>query len=292
MSEHIYKLFESLLFQAMKTAITITATKPLGGGCINHAMHLTTSAGDFFAKWNDQPPADLFVREAELLTELAKAGTLLKIPRVMAAKPLDDQPAVLITEYLTEGQSDQQDETLGRGIAELHQYWHEQYGFYHDNYCGATPQDNRWNNDWVEFFGQQRILHLVNLVEKRRTLSSADRQQYERLIDRLPKLIGHQPRASLNHGDLWSGNYLYTTAGPALIDPASYYADREFDLALMQMFGGYSPRVWAAYQEAYPLPPEWRSRQNLYMLYHYLNHYYLFGGAYGQQALSIVKQYL
>ena len=291
MSNSINTLLEELLTKGLKQTVTITSAKALGGGCINHAMHLTTGADDFFAKWNDQPPVDLFVREAEALAELTQACTLLKIPQVIASKPLDEQPAVLITEYLAEGHQAQQEETLGRGIAELHQHEHQQYGFYHDNYCGATLQNNQWNSDWVAFFGQQRIAHLVQLIKERRGLSSADQQQYERLIDRLPQLIGHQPPASLNHGDLWSGNYLYTTQGPALIDPASYYADREFDLAMMKMFGGFSERVWSAYQEAYPLPPEWKSRQNLYMLYHYLNHYYLFGGSYEQQALSMVKQY-
>ena len=281
-----------LLNEALGQSVTVAAIKPLGGGSINHALHLITSAGGFFAKWNDQAPADLFVREAESLSELAQVCTLLKIPRVIVAKSLDDQPAVLITEYLTEGHQAHQDEILGRGIAELHRYEHDQYGFHHDNYCGATLQDNRWNSNWVDFFGQQRIEYLLRMIEKKRELLASDRKQYDRLIAKLPQCIGHRPPASLNHGDLWSGNYLYTTVGPALIDPASYYADREFDLALMQMFGGYSKRVWAAYQEAYPLPPGWKSRQNLYMLYHYLNHYYLFGGNYGQQALAIAKQYL
>lgn len=115
---------------------------------------------------------------------------------------------------------------------------------------------------------------------------------YEQLIDRLPNLIGHQPKPALNHGDLWSGNYMYAADGPALIDPASYYADREFDLAMMRMFGGFSSIVWSAYHEVYPLPKEWEERSDLYMLYHVLNHYYLFGGHYGQQALGIAKKYI
>ena len=98
MSNSINTLLEELLTKVLRQTVTIISAKPLGGGCINHAMHLTTSTGDFFAKWNDQPPANLFVREAESLTELAKACTLLMIPRVVVAKPLDKQPAMLITE--------------------------------------------------------------------------------------------------------------------------------------------------------------------------------------------------
>jgi protein-ribulosamine 3-kinase len=111
------------------------------------------------------------------------------------------------------------------------------------------------------------------------------------LRDRLPDLLGHQPAASLTHGDLWSGNYLPTAEGPALVDPACAYADRETDLALMAMFGGFSERVWAAYQEAWPLPDGWQQRQPLYQLYHYLNHHYLFGGGYGAQALALARSY-
>ncbi len=118
-----------------------------------------------------------------------------------------------------------------------------------------------------------------------------ERKVYDQLLDKLPDRIGHLPKPSLNHGDLWSGNYLYSSNGPALIDPASYYADREFDLALMGMFGGFSPTVWDAYQETYPLPSAWKERHTLYQLYHYLNHYHLFGGHYGQQALQIAKKY-
>lgn len=289
------QILEHLLSETLEKPVTILSVKKLGGGCINHASRLETNHGSFFAKWNHQGPADMFLREAECLEELSKAHHSLVIPTVFVkTKAEKDQPAFLVTDFLqpTSGNSSAQDEVLGRGIAELHRHQQEQYGFYHNNYCGATPQDNTWNEDWVDFFGQQRIWFLLQLSEQDRPLTASDKKKYEQLIDKLPQLIGHQPEAALNHGDLWSGNYMYTEKGPALIDPASYYADREFDLAMMAMFGGFSERVWQAYQEAYPLPPAWKERRDLYMLYHYLNHYYLFGGGYGQQALQIVKRYI
>jgi fructosamine-3-kinase len=295
MRQHIEYLVRDRLEEAFSEKLEIRNQHSLGGGCINHASKLDTSVGNFFVKWNDQGPKDLFLREAECLEELSSAATCLYIPRVFVKTArTSDNPALLITEFLPPPQmpSARLDEQLGRGLAQLHQYQHEKFGFYHDNYCGATPQDNRWNPDWVDFFGQQRIAGLLRLIENKRQLSGEERQTYEQLINKLPQLIGHQPAPSLNHGDLWSGNYMYAEKGAALIDPASYYADREFDLAMMGMFGGFSDRVWQAYREVYPLPPEWKDRHQLYMLYHYLNHYYLFGGAYGQQAYSIARSYL
>lgn len=281
---------EEILSEARSEPVWVKDIQPLSGGCINHATRVNTNVGSYFAKWNEEGPPDLFVREAESLRELGRACSLLQIPGVIVAQV---SPALLITTFLDPPSpaGPQQEETLGQGIAELHRFTNERYGFYHDNYCGATQQDNRWNTDWIDFFGRQRIGHLVQRTEERRGWSSAERKTYERLQERLPEWISHQPRPALNHGDLWSGNYLYTAAGPALIDPASYYADREFDLALMAMFGGYGPRVWDAYREAYPLEVGWRDRQDLYMLYHYLNHYYLFGGGYGRQALAIAEKY-
>jgi len=276
-------------------SVIIQDFKALGGGCINHASRLLTSVGDFFIKWNSGGVSDLFVREAESLRELARADTELLIPQVyLAALPGDILPAYLVTEFLAPPVQgpDAMDEKLGRGIAQLHRYQHEKFGFYHDNYCGSTPQANPWQDDWVSFFSEHRIAALVSMIRERRGLEAQEEKVYDKLLQKLPSLINHQPPPSLNHGDLWSGNYMYSARGPALIDPASYYADREFDLGMMGMFGGFSQRVWDAYHEEYPLAAEWKERHDVYKLYHYLNHYYIFGGGYGQQALSIARSYL
>ena len=123
-------------------------------------------------------------------------------------------------------------------------------------------------------------------------MSSEEQKIYEKLLVRMPDLLPHQTVPSLIHGDLWSGNYMYTANGPALIDPACYYADREMELGMMKLFGGFSARVWDAYQEEFPLPEGWRQRNRLYQLYHVLNHYLLFGVSYGSQALEIAKEYV
>ena len=123
-------------------------------------------------------------------------------------------------------------------------------------------------------------------------MSSGEQEIYEKLVSRMPDLLVHQTMPSLIHGDLWSGNYLYTSEGPALIDPACYYADREMELGMMKLFGGFSSKVWQAYQYEFPLPERWQQRIRLYQLYHLLNHYLLFGGSYGEQALEIAKAYV
>lgn len=294
MQEALKSFIEEKLKEERGQSISIQSTKTLGGGCINHASKAVTDQGIFFIKWNAQGPEDMFLREAECLEVLAEAGSDLQIPKVyLKTAAQEGLPAVLVTEFLepANGPTSQQDEILGRGIAQIHRYQKEAFGFEHDNYCGATPQKNDWQSDWITFFRDQRIGALLRLIDKSRSIANEERKVYDQLLDHLDKWIAHQPAAALNHGDLWSGNYMYAAKGPALIDPASYFADREFDLAMMGMFGGFSNRVWDAYQEAYPLSPEWKQRHDLYMLYHYLNHYHLFGGHYGQQALSIARKY-
>jgi fructosamine-3-kinase len=131
----------------------------------------------------------------------------------------------------------------------------------------------------------------VEQIRSVRGMSSGDLKTYEKLIGKMPQLLSHSTIPSLIHGDLWSGNYMYTTNGPALIDPACYYADREMELGMMKLFGGFSAGVWKAYQDEFPLLPDWQQRIPLYQLYHLLNHYLLFGGSYGSQSLNITKAY-
>lgn len=294
MEDKLKDYVEEKLREKIGQGTEIQAVKTLGGGCINHASQLRTNEGNFFFKWNAQGPEDMFLREAGCLEALAEAKSELRIPEVyFASAPQEGLPAMLLTEFLEPSQSSstEQDEVLGRGIAQMHRYQQDKYGFAHDNYCGATPQHNDWQSDWVVFFRDQRIGALLKMIARSRGLSGEENKVYDQLLQNMEQWISHQPAASLNHGDLWSGNYMYSAQGPALIDPASYFADREFDLAMMGMFGGFSSTVWEAYQEEYPLPAEWKERHDLYMLYHYLNHYHLFGGHYGSQALAIARRY-
>lgn len=274
------------------SAVRLTGSRSVGGGCINHAAKISTSVGDFFLKWNASAPADMFLKEASGLNEMSQTGNSLVIPKVIWSKEVDDSPGLLLLENLqpttnTSGM----DEQLGRGIAQLHRKSASAFGFHHSNYCGTTLQDNTWTDNWPEFYVERRIWALVQLIKSTRGMSSEEEKIYEKLVNKMPTLLAHQTVPSLIHGDLWSGNYMYTANGPALIDPACYYADREMELGMMQLFGGFSSHAWDAYQEEFPLLEEWQQRNRLYQLYHVLNHYLLFGVSYGKQALEIAKEY-
>lgn len=285
---------EKHLSEKMGKKVEIQHSGTLGGGCINNASKIETNSGTFFLKWNAHCPADIFVREAESLNELKKAASgKLIVPEVYAAREVDETPGFLVLEHLVPGiPGANTDELLGRGLAAIHQFRGEQFGFAHDNYCGSTPQDNTRKNNWAEFFRDNRLGHLLRLIKKDRPFPVSEMKIYDRLLDRLPELLPGKPEPVLIHGDLWGGNYMVCEKGPALIDPASYYADREMEMGIMTMFGGFSQRFYSAYNEVHPLPENWKDRNSLYQLYHVLNHYYLFGGGYGSQALRIAKYYI
>lgn len=294
LEQNIIQLCIEKLAELNGSPVHLLNTHPVGGGCINHAVKISCSVGDYFLKWNASAPTDLFLKEAAGLDEMRSIDNpFLIIPKVIWRKETDEWPGLLLTEYLPPANSSSGfDERLGMGIARLHRKTAAAFGFHHSNYCGTTVQDNTWNNDWPEFYAQQRILSLVKRIISSRGITSSEQKIYESLVGKMPQLLAHRTIPSLIHGDLWSGNYMYTTIGPALIDPACYYADREMELGMMQLFGGFSPLVWKAYHEEYPLPEGWKERIPLYQLYHLLNHHLLFGGTYGRQALEIAVRYL
>ncbi|MEI8114405.1 MAG: fructosamine kinase family protein [Bacteroidia bacterium] len=292
--QNIIQLCIEKLSDLYGTSVHLTGSESVGGGCINHTMKLSSSVGDFFLKWNVSAPSDMFMKEAAGLAEMQSVDNpFLIIPKVIWSKIADDSPGLLLLEFLQPAWSTKGfDERLGWGLAQLHRKTAPKYGFHQNNYCGTTIQDNTWTGSWPEFYGEKRIWALVQQIKESQGMPAEELEIYEKLVDRIPVLLAHPTFTSLIHGDLWSGNYLYTAGGPALIDPACYYADREMELGMMKLFGGFSSRVWEAYQEEYPLPDGWKERIPLYQLYHVLNHQLLFGVSYKQQALEIAKEYL
>jgi len=289
----LLKIVELYLAENLNESVSIYSSIPLGGGCINHASKMETSVGPLFLKWNANCASDIFIREAESLKELVKASpTFLKIPKVFCAKEVDDTPGFLVQEYLPSGSITDNDELLGRGLATIHQFENKNFGFYNANYCGASLQNNAWTNNWADFFCENRLRFLLKLIQQSRLLPGSEMAVYEKLLAKIPLLLPKTSKAVLIHGDLWSGNFMNTNNGPALIDPAAYYADREMEFAIITLFGGFSERFFAAYNEINPLEPDWRERNKLYQLYHVLNHFYLFGGAYGQQALRTANGFI
>lgn len=271
----------------------IKKAQAVGGGCINQAFRIETFSESYFLKLNYNGPSDMFIREAESLREFQKSDNeFIVFPKPLLAKEIDHKPGYLLTDYIEPGISGNDDEKLGRGIACLHQVCNNSFGFKSNNYCGATIQDNSYKDSWVSFYTENRIGHLIRLIRERRGWNSSDNKLSDSFLRKVSDLLPPGSMPSLIHGDLWSGNYMYSQKAPALIDPCASYCDREFEMGIMTMFGGFSPKVYAAYNEFYPLPSGWRDRNLIYQLYHVLNHYYLFGGYYKNQAMDIMKQYL
>jgi fructosamine-3-kinase len=271
--------------------LRLVALHPASGGCIHHAARVATTAGHVFVKWNEDAPADLFPSEADGLRALRASGSELVIPRPLGASaPTGGDPGFIAMECLEPGGSADLDEALGRGLAHVHRRSAGTFGFAVDTYCGPTRQDNARGGSWVDFYRERRLDPLVRRVEERRGMESGERAVYERVLDRLPERLGHDPAPSLIHGDLWSGNVMGTPRGPSLFDPACTFADREMEFGITTLFGGFPSRFWRAYEEAWPLSPGWRDRNPLYQLYHLLNHHLIFGGHYGAEALAVARR--
>lgn len=265
--------------------------EPLAGGCINRAARVELAGRACFVKWNDHDLPGQFAVEAAGLEALRASGTRLVVPGVVLARDAGPGRSFLVLELVPAGRPGPAlDEALGRGLAELHRASDPRgFGFERDGYCGATPQPNGWLPTWADFYRQRRLLPQARLARSR---GLDDGGLLDRLAARLDGLVGDPEPPALIHGDLWSGNqYADRDGRPVLVDPAAYYGHREAELGMMELFGGFSPRVYDAYHEAFPLGPGWRERVPLYSLYHVLNHWNLFGGGYGQQALRLARRY-
>jgi fructosamine-3-kinase len=274
------------------TACASSPERSVSGGSINTCYYWPGGAGPMFVKVGPRASHTAFTAEADGLREL-HAARALRVPQVLASG-VADTAAFLALEWIERDRGGAACEhRLGEGLAALHAVTAPHFGWRRDNTIGRTPQVNDWSKDWVEFFRERRLRPQLALGERGgfpRRLSDRG----TRLLEALPALLeGHRPRASLLHGDLWGGNWLATTEGePVIFDPAVYYGDRETDLALTHLFGGFGAGFYRAYESAAPLPAGAALRAELYNLYHVLNHANLFGGGYAAQAQSSIDRLL
>ena len=201
---------------------------------------------------------------------------------VAVSSETSDEPRFLVLEYLEPGRRNPDfDEQLGQGLARLHRFGASSFGLDHGNFIGSLPQSNRAHPTWAEFFRCERIEPQLERAERASLLGARHRKMFDALFNRLDDLCGPAEPPSRLHGDLWGGNLHVDDKGdPALIDPAVYAGHREMDLAMMQLFGGFGERVFAAYDEAYPRAPGHRDRVPLYQLYPLMVHVNLFGTGY------------
>ena len=261
-----------------------------GGGCINRGYSLIGRDGrHYFAKLNEADRLDQFEAEAAGLCALEAAGAI-RVPHPVASGSRGNG-AFLVLEWLNLGGRERPAD-LGRQLALLHRHSQADFGWWRDNHIGSTPQHNPPMPDWIAFYRAWRLYPQFEFARHNAAPRGLLRQG-ERLLERLEAFFpGYHPMPSLLHGDLWGGNHGYADGVPVLFDPAVYYGDREVDLAMTELFGGYPADFYAAYRDAWPLDPGYRVRKPLYNLYHVLNHFNLFGGGYAAQAEAMVCRLL
>lgn len=292
MSDTLWSTIAEHIGHTMGSTFHSHHTQSLGGGCINTTMLLEGDGQRYFVKLNNATQLSMYQAEAEGLNEIAASHTI-RVPQPICSGTSDKQ-AYLVLEYVEFGpHEDKGAELLGRQLAAMHGHQQKEFGWRRDNTIGATPQINTPDPDWITFWQRQRLEYQLKLATSNGYGSQLQRKM-ERLLDDVNLFFNtYTPVPSLLHGDLWSGNYAIDNLGqPVIYDPAVYYGDREADLAMTELFGGFAPRFYHAYRDAWPVDAGYSVRKHLYNLYHVLNHLNLFGGGYGAQAMDMVDRLL
>ncbi|MGH8282458.1 MAG: fructosamine kinase family protein [Gammaproteobacteria bacterium] len=278
---------EQLVHEA--SAGSVCTWQALGRGVGGSTWHVSCGDSVWFVK-TAQDARDLFVAEADDLKALAECKAI-RVPRVLAAGEQDGE-AFLIMEWLTLGRkTGAAVARLGEQLARQHQCFGQHFGWRQNNFIGATPQFNTPAEDWAKFFREHRLGFQLRLVAEN-GYRGILQEQGARLMETLPEFfIGYSPQPSLLHGDLWGGNWgVLDTGEPVIFDPAVYYGDREADIAMTELFGGFGQEFYFAYNAVCPLDAGYRVRRDLYNLYHLLNHLNVFGESYMPQAEQLMRQ--
>jgi len=261
------------------------------GGDVAAAYRVDLDDGRrFFAKTHPAPPPEFFTTEASGLRWLGEAATVA-VPSVVAVS--DDAPAILLLEWIDEGRPhDTTDSDFGAALAALHQAGAPCFGREDRRTTGSRGLPNEPARTWAEFYGQSRLIPLAKLAGDAAVLPAETIGRLETLAGRL-ELFGaaDEPPARL-HGDLWAGNRLVDGTGRSwLVDPAAHGGHREFDLAMMRLFGGFGPACFQAYEERHPLAPGWEGRVALHQIAPLVVHAIKFGGSYVPSARAAIERY-
>lgn len=258
------------------------------GGDINQASKISLDSGEtLFVKWNDSAPDAMFETEAKGLELLGSADTDLKIPAVKLQRE-----SFLVLDWIDEGGGKQHSAfDFGAELAKLHKTTSDSFGLDHDNFIGRLPQSNNTHSNWADFFAIERIEPQVKMGVESGKLTRSVLRDVEAMYRKFGAIFP-QEKPALVHGDLWSGNYMFTKDGKTSIyDPAIYFGHREIDLAMTSLFGGFSANFYEGYNSEFPQEDEFDNRVIVYNLYPILVHANLFGGSYCRQAENIIKRY-
>jgi len=264
--------------------------RSVGGGCINQGYRVSDGRHAFFVKLNRADQLEMFEAEALGLEHMIEAQAI-RVPKPIGVG-VAESSAYIVLEWLELGRGNSQSwAEMGRNLAQMHQYQKSTaFGWERSNTIGSTPQMNPWTSDWTEFFMRHRIGYQLELAAK----NGGRFQNGARLLEKIPELLAnHSPKPSIVHGDLWSGNAAVMQSGePVIFDPATYWGDREVDLAMTELFGGFPAEFYRGYDEIYAIDAGYKQRKTLYNLYHILNHFNLFGSSYESQANRMIDQLL
>lgn len=264
--------------------------RSVGGGCINQAYQLIGKQKSYFLKLNRANQVEMFAAEALALEEMYNTQTI-RVPQPICWGVAESN-SYLVLEWLDLGRGNNQSwQEMGKKLALLHQSGGEnRFGWQINNTIGDTPQINDWDDNWADFFAEQRIGYQLRLANRR----GGNFNNPNLIIETVrTKLKERDLSPSLVHGDLWSGNAASTLEGePVIIDPAVYYGDREVDIAMSELFGRFPVSFYQGYNQQWPLDRGYEERKTIYNLYHILNHFNLFGSGYASQANSMIRKIL
>ena len=287
-------------------SVAIAHTDRLNGGDINRAYALTLNTGDkIFMKANAKNNASYFTAEATGLSAIADTHSIAT-PKILCTGTDDGEDvgySFLLLSFITTGKKNKQYwESFAYELAQMHKSdcstlisenknTANSFGFFMDNFIGAHKQINTPSANWCDFFRDFRLVPQFHDADS--YFTTEDRAKITKLLDNLENFLVEPEAPSLLHGDLWNGNVMCSPDGKAvLIDPACYIGNREADLAMTQLFGGFPQVFYDAYNEFYPLQPDYTERLDLYNLYQLLNHLNLFGPTYLEPVLGIIGEYV
>ena len=270
--------------------VSIISVKQVAGGSINYCYQIKSTVGIYFLKTNSAIRfPDIFLVEVEGLKRIRQTQTV-GVPDVVAHGKAGDE-VFLILNWINNDSWDSNQYLLGKQLAKMHTDSSERFGLDHDNYIGSLRQSNQWTTTWNEFFANERLEPQLKIAYDKNLISNSIKNQFEVLLTKL-QALNLQEFPSLVHGDLWSGNYMFGDSGkPFVIDPAIYYGNREVDIAMSMLFGGFTSELYKGYNDEFPLLEGWKERLDIWNLYPLLVHLNLFGRAYLGQIERILKKF-
>ncbi|MCF4966801.1 fructosamine kinase family protein [Nostoc sp. CMAA1605] len=264
--------------------------RSVSGGCINQGYSVSDGITTYFVKLNQASQVAMFEAEMLGLQQMYNTQTI-RVPKPICWG-IAGNSGYIVLEWLEMGGGNSNSwAEMGRKLAAMHKATSQQgFGWEMNNTIGSTPQINTWTADWVEFYTRHRLGYQFQLARRR----GGSFPKQDDLLAAIPDLLAdHQVQPSLVHGDLWGGNAGCTVAGePVIFDPATYFGDREVDIAMTELFGGFPAAFYQGYNAVWPLDAGYETRKTLYNLYHILNHFNLFGGGYASQANRMIEQIL